>query len=208
MRGVIQKLSAHSRERRLTKLIDLLPHRPDLQILDVGADDSPLEGPGSWPGSNPLERIWPRPEQITAIGLGPGDAFRSAFPDCTWVQGDGTNMPFEDRSFDVAVSNAVIEHVGDHKAQAALVLELCRVADTVVVMTPSRLFPLEVHTLLPIVHWLPERIYPRILSAISPERGSGVLLLTPRRLRRLAPADFVVRRSRGVMITTMILERA
>lgn len=208
MPGLLQQLSARSRERRLAALVERIPHGPDVRILDVGADDVPLEGPGSWPGSNPLQRVWPWPERVTALGLGPGDAFRGAFPACTWVQGDGTRMPFGDRSFDVAVCNAVIEHVGDRAAQAALVRELCRVADTVVVMTPSRLFPLEVHTLLPFVHWLPERVYPRILGAVSPQRGAGVLLLSPRRLRRLAPAGFVVRRSGGAMIATLILERA
>lgn len=207
MRGLAGRLSRTSRERRLRALAGALRAGPQTTILDVGADDVPLAGPGSWPGSNPLERTWPWPERVTALGLGDGSAFRTAFPRCTWVQGDALHLPFPDRAFDIAVANAVIEHVGDRAAQARLVGELCRVADIAVVMTPSRLFPIEVHTLLPFVHWLPQSVYPRLLRAASPARGDGLLLLSPRALRRLAPAAFAVRRSGGAMIATLVLER-
>ena len=41
--------------------------------------------------------------------------------------------------------------------------ELCRVSKRVFVTTPNRMFPLEVHTLLPFVHWLPSSARKRLI---------------------------------------------
>ncbi len=72
------------------------------------------------------------------------------------MRADGRDLPFGDAEFDVGFSNAVVEHVaGGREGQRQFVHELCRVAQRVFVTTPNRRFPLEVHTLLPFVHWLP-----------------------------------------------------
>ena len=55
-------------------------------------------------------------------------------------------------------SNAVIEHVGARERQEAFVREALRVGRRVFVTTPNRWFPVEVHTRLPLVHWLPEQL--------------------------------------------------
>ena len=69
------------------------------------------------------------------------------------VVADGRRLPFADGEFDIAVSNAVVEHVGDADDQRAFVHELCRVGQQVFVSTPNRWFPIEGHTLLPFVHY-------------------------------------------------------
>jgi SAM-dependent methyltransferase len=84
------------------------------------------------------------------------DRFRAAFPQVRTVRADGRELPFADGEFDVAFSNAVVEHVaGGREGQRAFIRELCRVAKRVFVTTPNRWFPLDPHTLLPLVHWLP-----------------------------------------------------
>ena len=57
--------------------------------------------------------------------------------------------------------------------------ELCRVANRVFVTTPNRLFPVDPHTLLPFVHWLPDGRRPRKLDGVRP--------LSSRELRSLFP---------------------
>ena len=64
-------------------------------------------------------------------------------------------MPFADGEFDIVFSNAVIEHVGGREQQRRFVEESLRVARRAFVTTPNRWFPVEVHTRLPLVHWLP-----------------------------------------------------
>ena len=62
-------------------------------------------------------------------------------------------MPFADKAFDIAVSNAVLEHVGAEQHQAAFVRELSRVARRVFISVPNRYFPVEHHTAIPLLHF-------------------------------------------------------
>jgi ubiquinone/menaquinone biosynthesis C-methylase UbiE len=77
-------------------------------------------------------------------------------------------LPFGDHEFDVAYSNAVIEHVGGRKSQADFLRELWRVArQGIFVTTPNRWFPVEFHTILPLAHWLPPGVFRGLLRQIG-----------------------------------------
>jgi SAM-dependent methyltransferase len=71
---------------------------------------------------------------------------------------EDTSLPFDDRFFDVVVSNHVIEHVGPRPEQLAHLLEVARVLkdDGVAYLaTPNRWALLEPHFRLPLLSWLP-----------------------------------------------------
>ncbi|HKD25689.1 MAG TPA: methyltransferase, partial [Xanthobacteraceae bacterium] len=58
----------------------------------------------------------------------------------------------------------VIEHVGSWARQCAFVAECCRVARRAVfITTPNRWFPVEFHTVLPVVHWLPKEVFRAVM---------------------------------------------
>ena len=137
---------------------------------------------------NFFEELYPWPERITALGEHAGDAFRARFPAVRYVQGDALELPFEDAAFDVVFSNAVIEHVGGRDRQEAFVREALRVAPRVFVTTPNRWFPIEVHTRLPLVHWLPERVTHRAYDLARKPWAKQNHLLGPGDLERLFPA--------------------
>jgi hypothetical protein len=70
---------------------------------------------------------------------------------------DATDLSdFEDKSFDVAFSNSVIEHLFTAEAQEAMARETRRVARAYWVQTPNYWFPMEPHFLVPGWQWLPE----------------------------------------------------
>jgi Methyltransferase domain len=118
-------------------------------ILDIGVSDV-ITG-----GDNMLERKHPFPSTITAAGLGAGDDFRRVFPEIRYIQvAPGQPLPFPDRHFKTAVSNAVLEHVGSFNGQQKFVEEMVRVSDQAFLTVPNRYFLVEHHTLLPVVHWL------------------------------------------------------
>jgi hypothetical protein len=83
----------------------------------------------------------------------------------------------------------VIEHVGDREQQRRFVEELCRVASRVFVSTPNRWFPVETHTLVPLVHWLPRPAADRAMHALRRENWDQVGLLGKRELLALFPPE-------------------
>jgi len=151
--AVAASVSLRSRERKLRLFLELYAPGPDTTVLDVGVTDAPF---GNGSTDNFFEAAYPWPERITAVGRTELDRFAAAFPQVRVVRADGRELPFADGEFDLGFSNAVIEHVaGGREGQRRFVAELCRVARKVFVATPNRLFPVDPHTLLPFVHWLP-----------------------------------------------------
>ena len=177
LRRVASRVSLRSRERKLRLFLDLFEPGPGTTVVDVGVTDSGFGG--TYGTDNFLEATYPWPERITAVGITELERFGEAFPRVRRVTADGRELPFGDGEFELGFSNAVVEHVGGLDDQRALVHELCRVARRVFVTTPNRWFPVEVHTLLPLVHWLPRRLHPASLAEIR--------LLGPAELRSLFP---------------------
>jgi SAM-dependent methyltransferase len=180
-------ISLRSRARKLRLFLDELQPTPDTSVLDVGADELGF-GEGAGCGTlNFFEERYPWPERITALGLHDGEGFRARYPGIPYVQGDACDLPFEDGAFDVVFSNAVIEHVGGRERQRRLVSEAIRVGRRVFITTPNRLFPVEVHTRLPLVHWLPDALAHRAYRAAGKEFATDVKLLSRRSLAALFP---------------------
>jgi len=160
------RVSLRSRERKLGLFHDTIRPTAETTILDLGADDAAFGVPGTCATLNFFEAQYPWPERITALGITPGERFAEAFPHVRYVQGDATALPFAAGEFDVVFSNAVIEHVGGRDRQQAFADEAMRVATRVFVTTPNRWFPLELHTRLPLVHWLPESAASRVYDLV------------------------------------------
>jgi SAM-dependent methyltransferase len=180
-------ISLRSRERKLRLFREELHPTSETTVLDVGVDELGF-GEGDGCGTlNFFEERYPWPERITALGLHDGDGFRSRYPHIPYVQGDACLLPFEDASFDIVFSNAVIEHVGGRERQRAFVSEAIRVGRRVFITTPNRRFPVEVHTRLPFVHWLPDALSHPVYRATGKEIGSQVELLTRRSFAALFP---------------------
>ncbi len=180
-------ISLRSRERKLELFLDELRPTAETTVLDVGADELGFgEGDGC-ATMNFFEERYPWPERITALGLHDGSGFRSRYPQIPYVQGDACALPFADASFDIVFSNAVIEHVGGRDRQRRFVSEALRVGRRVFITTPNRRFPVEVHTRLPLVHWLPDTVAHPLYRAVGKEEATELELLTRRSLTALFP---------------------
>jgi SAM-dependent methyltransferase len=184
LRRVASRVSMRSRSRKLQLFLDLLQPGPETTVVDVGVTDAPF-GAGST--DNFFEALYPWPGQITGVGQTELERFAAAFPQVRAVRADGRALPFRNAEFDVGFSNAVVEHVaGGREGQRQFVHELCRVAQRVFVTTPNRRFPLEVHTLLPFVHWLPKGPRERLLpfdDVLDPLSAKDLAALFPYRVR-------------------------
>ena len=183
----VDAVSLRSRKRKLRLFLDEIRPSAETTILDIGADDLGFGEGDTCRTLNFFEELYPWANRITALGLTDGAGFKRRYPGIPYVQGDASALPFEDGAFDVAFSNAVIEHVGGPERQRAFVLEALRVARRAFITTPNRLFPIELHSRLPVVHWLPRPTATRVFGALGADVARDVHLLSPRAFRALFP---------------------
>ena len=189
-------ISIRSRRRKLALFLDEMRPAEATTVLDVGVDEVSHGEGGGQSGCtthNFLEERYPWPERLTALGLHDGARFRMRYPRIAYVQGDACALPFPDASFDVVHSNAVIEHVGGRERQAVFVREALRVGRRVFLTTPNSWFPVEVHTKLPLVHWLPAPISGRAYDLAGKSWARENHLLGPAGFRSLFPGAVEIR---------------
>lgn len=134
---------------------------PTATILDVGATSE-----RSYEASNYLEAWYPHKHLVTASGIDDARFLEDLYPGMRFVAADACRMPFADHAFDVVHAAAVIEHVGSGDRQRQMIAECARVARRgFFITTPNRWFPVEFHTVLPLVHWLPKRWFRALMRA-------------------------------------------
>lgn len=182
LKQIADEISLYNRARKWDKFLSLVRPEQNARILDVGFSEREYGL-----ADNFLEKNYSYPENITAVGLEEADEFKKRYPKVRTVRYRGGRLPFADRSFDIGWSNAVIEHVGDRTKQLDFLRELKRVAKRTFLTTPNRYFLVEVHTRLPLLHWLPKRVFDFIVKKLGKSWAAGLYmnLLSLRALKKL-----------------------
>jgi hypothetical protein len=194
MKGVyrlfFEHVNGHFRRRRMRRFYALVAPEPSASVLDIGGTSQTWTTESDGEGSFPVTLV-----NIRRYDAVEGERF-------TMSQGDATQLPFEDKTFDVAFSNSVIEHVGPWEKQQAFAREARRVARRLWIQTPARSFPIEAHLLAPYIQYLPKKaqhtlawLTPRGL--MSPEVVHEIIdevrLLTYKELQQLFPDCQILR---------------
>lgn len=180
--NLAQRLSAFNRERKWIYFKNNLSFDSNTKILDVGFNDYEYSSVDNY-----LEKKYPFKQNITALGVDGKDNFQKKYPLVNVVLYDGKTFPFEDKSFNICWSNAVIEHVGDFNAQLFFISEMKRVSKNVIFSTPNKHFPIEIHTRTPLLHLLPKSLFDKYLNFIGKKWAAGnyMNLLTKRNIVNL-----------------------
>lgn len=156
---LMRPISAHFRGKRLATLKELFPDIASYSILDVGGSFH------FWDVAGPILGT----PDVTILNI--AESGQSGAPSSTSANlriqlYDGQHIPFEDRRFDLVICNSVIEHVPPAR-RAQLAGELARVGKRLYVQTPAKEFPVEVHFIMPGLHWVPRGIGRR-LAFVTP----------------------------------------
>jgi SAM-dependent methyltransferase len=173
-------LDAASRRRKADKIAGLVSSEHSLagaRILDVGTGSGVIAAQLAARAGQKAE-VWGvdvRDSRIIKEG------YRFALT-------EGTRLPCESDSFDVVISNHVVEHVGSREQQLQHLREIARVLrpDGVgYLATPNRWTLVEPHFHLPLLSWLPAGLRTPYVRAAR--RGSvyDCELLTRGRLEEL-----------------------
>ena len=156
------RLSLRKRMEMLDRFLNVFPGHETNSVLDVG-----VTADKSFSASNYLEKYYPVKSKITALSNQDASYLEDIYPGLTFRLGDARALPFADNSIDVVFSSAVLEHVGSFDNQKKMIAECYRVAKHgIFITTPNRWYPIEFHTLLPLLHWLPKTLH-RVLLKIA-----------------------------------------
>lgn len=135
------------------------------EALDLGATpDTKLED------SNLFDKMYPYKKKLTIASI----------EDCSELAKElglkefcfsyaKKPLPFADGQFDILFCSAVLEHVGGFRDQEFFLQECMRVSKKIFLTTPYRYFPLEMHTFIPFLHWLPWHIFQKIVKRTKGE---------------------------------------
>ena len=182
--GLSERVFVLARNKIYQDFIEWCRPTVSSKILDVGVSDVVNTA------ANILEWRYPHRNMITAVGLGEAGDFKATFPDVKYVQvKTGLSLPFEDRSFDLVTSNAVLEHLGSPSNQKAFLEELFRVGSNVYVTVPNRYFPIEHHTAIPLLHYSDAAfgLSCRLAGKKEWSEPKNLILMSKRTLKALAP---------------------
>lgn len=171
-------------EKKFTKiLIKKYQILNQFKILDIGT--SPLDNEYQ----NYLIHKYPNKRKITCVSKVKLNKIKQRYPEIKTLRCDGRQIPLKNNSFDIVISNATIEHVGNKKNQTKSIKEAVRLSKKLVfISTPNRYFPLDFHTLIPLIHWFPKKIHRFILKKTGLDffsKESNLNLLSDNELRNI-----------------------
>jgi len=166
--SIAQRFSHHFRDKKWELFTQQFSFTKDARVLDIGYQNDEYQD-----ADNYLEKHYPHPEHITALGIEESEQFQQRYPMVKTVRYDGQHFPFSENEFDIAWSNATLEHVGTRAEQVQFLKEIYRTARSGFITTPNKGFPLEVHTRLPFIHWLPKPLFSAIVKMLGKGWAAG-----------------------------------
>jgi len=162
LRGEPSYVWRTGQQRRLRMLLDSAPAPPFQRVLvdgcGLGLYVRALEPHAR--GTVGLDIEWERVARGTRSGIG------------RLLVGDGQRLPFAPRTFDLVLSNEVIEHVADDRQAVVEMVRVLRPRGRLVLFCPNRWYPFETHGIywrgryhfgnMPLVNYLPRRLRDRL----------------------------------------------
>ncbi len=180
--SIAYKISGYNRNRKWKRFKEVVKFNEHTRVLDVGFSDKEYSATDNY-----IDKNYPYPDKLTALGVEEPIEFEKKYPAIKAVKYDGSIFPFDDKTYDVCWSNAVIEHVGSRKNQLLFIKEISRTSKVAFITTPNKYFPFEVHTRVPLLHYLPKGTFDKFLKLIGKEWAAGdyMNLLSLRDIRKL-----------------------
>lgn len=140
-------LEEDTRKRKAKKLISILSAFANLKqcsILDIGT--------GSGHIAHELSLLC---KSVISVNLNDERVVKDGYQ---FIQIEDEYLPFEDETFDVVVSNHVVEHVLNQRLHIQEVSRVLKKGGFLYLATPNKYAFVEPHFIMPFLSWLPRHI--------------------------------------------------
>lgn len=178
--AVLDIASRRLKARKIESLLGLQKRPEPIRLLEIGTG---CGGIAHYFATHPGIRC-----QVVAVDVVDQLQVREGFD---FLRVDDTRLPFAAESFDVVISNHVIEHVGALDAQKHHLNEIRRVMHREGIgylALPSRWMIFEPHYRLPFLSWLPEGLRNPYLRISGKGKAYDCRPLSPGTVERLIRA--------------------
>jgi hypothetical protein len=165
-------VAMRARRRIYNKFCSIFPPKESDSIIDMGVTPNECVK-----HANFLERWYPYTTRLTAASIEDASYFEKRYAGLKFLKlkhnrenrfiNETTGEPIPDNAFDVLFCSAVLEHVGSRDQQKKFIAECIRIAPKCFITTPDRHFLFEMHTIIPILHWLPMNVFRKFLRFIG-----------------------------------------
>ena len=88
-------------------------------------------------------------------------------PNTSFLSASGESLPLKDQSIDVVVSQQVVEHVENVDAYLKEAYRVLKKRGILIISFPNKIFPIEGHTKLPFITYLPQSAFQRIVNVFA-----------------------------------------
>jgi 2-polyprenyl-3-methyl-5-hydroxy-6-metoxy-1,4-benzoquinol methylase len=152
-------LDPESRRRKARKIAAMVSDHVDLskaELLDMGTGSGHI-----------AEEFGKAAKRVVSVDVTDERQVQDGYE---FVQVDSAKLPFPDNSFDVVVSNHVVEHVPDQSVHLQELVRVLRPGGVAYLATPNKLWLRDPHYRLPFISWLPRRASDRYLKLFKPDK--------------------------------------
>jgi len=145
--SIYAPLDERSRSAKANKIIGVLSKQTDLtksDVLDIGTGSGHI-----------IHQISQICRSAKSINLKDERVVKKGYE---FIQVDSEKLPFDNESFDIVITNHVIEHTPNQKLHMEEICRVLKKGGLVYLATPNKYAIIEPHFKLPFLSWLPRRI--------------------------------------------------
>lgn len=174
---------AEGREAKARLIEDVLcaslgaQHISGRTILDIGT------------GSGHIAKHFAASNSVTAADV--ENQIIGSHHNFEFVQIDSPHLPFPDALFDIVILNHVLTYIPNQLHELVEVRRVLKPEGICYISMPNRLFPIEPHSRAPLIHYLPQRIYSKIINVFTCNNEFVRMYTYPGMLKLFRSAGFI-----------------
>ena len=155
---ILERILYESRKKIYQIFCKKIPLKKNFTLIDVGTS------PMLEKYENIILSQYKWKKNITCLSDQNCNILKKKYKEIKISIGDAKKINYKNNKFDVVYCSATIEHLGSYQNQLRALKEMNRISKKYLFLTtPNRFFPIEMHTKIPFLHFLPKKIFRAII---------------------------------------------